>query len=172
MKSQLRFFLGVRPVERPRIRLVGRAHQPCLRRRLSRSRSSFRWFAAGSTTIARMAAAASARREEPKALGREMRPTHIKVKARFAAPSGYLLRWRRCTPCADEASCRRCNTGLRHRGYSEGDASGESGYKAPPHRGVLNDGRTGRSGMASRSCRKANSGRKSAARQEKRIAAH
>ena len=101
-----------------------------------------------------------------------MRPTHIKVKARFAAPAFYPLRSRRCTSCAGEASCRRGNTELPHRVYSEGDGSGESGYKAPPHRGVSNDGRAGRSGMASRSCRKANSGRTSAARQEKRIAAH
>ena len=172
MKSLLRFFLGVRPVERPRIRLVGRAHQPCLRRGSVYRGAVSAWFAAGNATFARMAGAASAPREEPKALGVEMRRTHIIVKARFAAPPGHPRRSRRCTPCADEASCRRRNTDLRHRVYSEGDGGGESGYKAPPRRGASNDGRTGRSGMASRSCRKANSGRTSAARQEKRIAAH
>ncbi len=63
-----------------------------------------------------------------------MRRTHIIVKARFAAPLANPTRSRRCTPCADEASCRRCNTDLRHRVDSEDDGGGESGYKAPPRR--------------------------------------
>ena len=67
-----------------------------------------------------------------------MRRTHIIVKARFTAPLANPTRSRRCTPCADEASCRRHNTGLRQAAKREDDARRDSGYKARPLRGVAN----------------------------------
>src|SRR6266567_2360820 len=89
MKSLLPNLSGVRPVERPRIRSIGRAHQPCLRRMSVNRGAVSAWFAAGDAALARTAGAASAPRGEPKALGRQMRRTHIIVKARFAAPPDY-----------------------------------------------------------------------------------
>src|SRR5260370_38951081 len=100
MKSLLRFFLGVGPVERLRVRSIGRAHRPCLRRKSANRGAGSAWFAAGRSTLARRAGAASAPREEPKALGRQMRRTHIKVKARFAAPPWLTAAVRAVAPLA------------------------------------------------------------------------